>query len=309
MGWFSQSASPGGNGGAPCPCYPSGDGADHARSWAPIVAITSILKAGLGNQLFQYAAARRLALKHGSPLVLATAWYGDPDAAIRPFRLDRFALIHDAGVSVTEEPWDAIFQSNRKRVFKERTQDFIPAVLDLPAPSVLFGYFAAPAYFEDAAEQLRADLVADCSAEVAGEMARLRSGAPLVSIHVRRGDYVDISPDGALLIPARDIRAAMDRFPAAEFLVFSDDLDWCRRELGAPGVRFSSFGDEVADLTAMSLCDHHILAVSTFSWWGAWLNPSPSKRVLYPAGWYAGRWPGRPEKTGADCLLPGWEPY
>lgn len=271
------------------------------------MAITSILKAGLGNQLFQYAAARRLALKHGCPLVLATAWFDDPEPDRRPFRLDRFALIHDAAVSITDEPLGAIFQANRKRVFKLRSPDFIPSVLDLPDPSVLFGYFASPGYFEDAAEQLRADLVADCSAEVASEIGRLRSGAPLVSVHVRRGDYVELSLDGAL-VSSRDIRAAMDRFPAAEFLVFSDDLDWCMRELGGPKVRFSPFSDEVADLTAISLCDHHIIPVSTFGWWGAWLNPNPTKRVLYPSGWY-GRWPGRPQDTGADCLLPGWEPY
>ena len=274
--------------------------------------VTVLLRAGLGNQMFQYAAGRRLALRRATALVLATAWYDTPYArAKRPFRLDRFGLIEHPSVRLAADPWDDITGRNEGHVFLETRMGFCPEVLDLSSNAVLSGYFGNARYFEDVADQIRADFQIPESGRVRAALDALRRpGRPLVSVHVRRGDYLRIRPDGRLVIGLDRISQAMASFGEADFLVFSDDMPWCRANLAADTVAFSPFADEVEDTTAMSMCDHHIIANSSFSWWGAWLNPSPAKRVLFPRNWHDGNWPG----IGADpaekeIALPGWIAY
>lgn len=272
--------------------------------------ITVLLRGGLGNQLFQFAFGRRMALQHATPLVLATHWYRSGEKPERPFELSRFRLAKDPKIRITAEPWDDLV-AGCGEVFVQPEPGFCPEALDLPSDAALCGWFANVLYFEPIAGQVRRDFLTSDRSRVQDEIVPLRRpGRPLVSVHIRRGDYLDIRPDGQLTISADRVRHAMSRFDGADFLVFSDDPAWCRENLVGPGVGLSPFEDAVDDLIAMSMCDHHIIANSSFSWWGAWLNPRPSKQVCFPRNWHDGKWPGvGPHPAEQTVALPEWIAY
>jgi len=127
---------------------------------------------------------------------------------------------------------------------------------------------------------------------------------------VRRGDYVSSEATnrfhGAMPIAYyRDaVRAVTERAGSVEIFVFSDDIDWCKRELEIPGqqlhfVDHNTRGSE--DMRLMSSCRHHILANSSFSWLGAWLNPDLGKVVVAPSRWFHD-----PSIDTSDLLPGGW---
>jgi hypothetical protein len=129
-----------------------------------------------------------------------------------------------------------------------------------------------------------------------------------VSIHVRRGDYLSF-PEHHPPLTMDYYREAMSRFPGARFLVFSDDPGWCLLNFRDAGyqVEISTGRTAAEDMALMASCDHHIIANSSFSWWSAWLNRNPSKRVIAPDP--KTRWFG-PAKKGwntADLLPAAWE--
>jgi hypothetical protein len=107
-----------------------------------------------------------------------------------------------------------------------------------------------------------------------------------VSIHVRRGDYVK-HPNYWVVTPEY-IQAALEQFSDNEytFLIFSDDIQWCK-EIFPEGVIFMEGNNQFEDLCLMSLCNHNIISNSTFSWWGAFLNKNKNKKVIAPRMWYS----------------------
>tara|TARA_R110000851_G_scaffold267748_1_gene420235 strand:- start:6276 stop:7055 length:780 start_codon:yes stop_codon:yes gene_type:complete len=114
---------------------------------------------------------------------------------------------------------------------------------------------------------------------------------PTVAIHVRRGDYVDI-PHAHPLCSLSYYNAAIENFKELDcaYMVFSDDLDWCKLNF-PPSYTFVDESDYIS-LYMMSLCDHNIIANSSFSWWGAWLNTNDHKKVIYPKQWFGEMYPG-----------------
>ena len=268
--------------------------------------ITVRLTGGMGNQMFQFAAARRLALRHETKLCLSLHWFNTPKGQHRTYRLGEFHLAGDESVETTETPWAELNRGSdlgRPPVHGDRGQRSFQDVLDLPDGASLRGYFQRDKYFADVQDQIRADFQLHDSlrsARIADKMEALkRYGRSLVSLHVRRGDYLAVRPDQALVIDITRVRAAMATFAGAEFVVFSDDRPWCVQHLSGESVHLSPFESDLDELIAMSRCDHHIIANSTFSWWGAWLNPDPGKVVMTPRNWHAGKWPGHPSAADA----------
>jgi hypothetical protein len=107
-----------------------------------------------------------------------------------------------------------------------------------------------------------------------------------VSLHVRRGDYVNL-PNFHPLCSLYYYEQAMKLFPNKTFLVFSDDIPWCKQNL--KGENFIFMGNDLEDyeeLYAMSLCSDNIIANSTFSWWSAYLNENLQKKVIAPDKWF-----------------------
>jgi hypothetical protein len=208
--------------------------------------------------------------------------------------------------------WPATHVCEREYRFDRKMLDLMPSVY-------LQGFWQSEKYFADIATIIRdefsfKDLRIVRYAKQYVE--RLRAlGGPVVSLHVRRGDIARAHeslnrPD---LVHGRPvaldyITAAIERFPGCRFLVFSDstaDIAWCRQNVQAERLHFSEGHADIQDLAIMTACDHHIIANSTFSWWAAWLDGKPNRRVVSPRQWSI---PGTPRQMVVDDLVPSaWE--
>lgn len=241
---------------------------------------------GLGNQLFQYACGRALALRRGTDLRIWRAPESPEnhaDQPPRPYRLFDFAV--QAQVASDHD-----LAAVRFTVY-ENPFTFLPAVLDAPDGIALEGFWQSEKYFADATRRIRDELeFADkqrmLQARATVQSMRQTLQAPVVAVHVRRGDYVLERTRGVFHNLSLDwYRLAMSRLPAnVVFLVFSDDIAWCQDNLRNPRVHFASPGNgDLDDLALMRACDGYILANSSFSWWGAWLSDNPQAPVIAPS--------------------------
>ena len=263
---------------------------------------------GLGNQLFQYATARRLAHSLGTELVLDTGWYDRIPSGDTPrvYELERYPVYGRLPTGRER----LIFRSYGGRILRrlplprpwprygERQFAFDPAVLSLPDGTYLDGYWQTERYFADIAPLLRAELTPRLPPGPKDDAVAEQIWDSLaVAVHVRRGDYVTHQPASAHhgTCSLAYYRDAVERVTAglgpAHFFVFSDDPAWTRENLKFPGpatfVDHNGAATAFQDLRLMSLCRHHILANSSFSWWGAWLAGHPEQRVIAPARWFA----------------------
>jgi hypothetical protein len=290
--------------------------------------ILAKLRGGLSNQMFQYAAARRLAHRHGTELRLDTSWYSNlpVGATPRTFELDHFRIRASRATPADLIGTDGVRRARardlpvalwrkirpRFRFVAERGLAFEERILSLPDNVCLFGYWLSEKYFADIAPLIREEFTLRDPPE--GENARLvaaMEAAPSVSLHVRRGDYVHdpeihrIHGTCSLEYYARAIDHIAHRVQGVRFFVFSDDLKWAEAHLPLPRpaefVRHNQGPRAHEDIRLMSHCRHHVIANSGFSWWGAWLNPRPDKIVCAPARWFA----DAPHDT-RDVLPPSW---
>lgn len=285
-------------------------------------------KSGLGNQLFQYAAGLYFARKYGAQLEIIresedrAVSFGHP----RPFLLSKFSIASTARDRNRQDQLLCSTASSKAllakaarlltgtQLYKPDFQTdwiFIPELPVTPSTRRIYidGYFQAYPYAEGVEEQLRRELTlreapADKNIET---LEQIRSSESPISLHVRRGDYTKIY-GGRDALPvsyyANAIEAIREHAPNPTFFVFSDDIDFCRENLPT-GSRYifvdhNSQTDAHEDLRLMSACRHHIMANSSFSWWGAWLNPDPSKIVLTPDRWLD------PNVPHTDLLPKSW---
>jgi hypothetical protein len=265
------------------------------------------ISGGLGNQMFQYAAGRALALRNHVPLRLDTrAVEADPQ---RSYALSGFNIAAERvpAVQVASLPrrvhrrlrWLPRLPG-RMAYVAEKSFGFDPAIISTRAPAYLDGHWQSEAYFADAKPQMRVDfsLGAPFTSD-RQEIAAAITGTTAVSVHVRRGDYVSNNRTNAYhgTCDPHWYRQAMDMMEGwidPIYFVFSDDPAWARENLvmrrPAHFVQPSDDGRDFEDIHLMALCRHHIVANSSFSWWGAWLNPRDDKRVVAPTQWF--RQPG-----------------
>lgn len=282
------------------------------------------MKGGLGNQLFQYAAARRLAMSNDAELVIDEKTGFRRDAYGRSYMLDRFNI---AGRLATPRDLMAPFGrfrlrrlrlSSRKAPFENRKYveqagaAWEPRLLDLEVRDWVYleGYWQSERYFRDVQDTIRKELtlkdpVDEPNARLADEMQATNS----VAIHLRWFDPSDrdSTRNGNREYYEKAIAHIEARVPGVEYFVFSDDIEAARAFTGLPKDRCRFVSHNAADaphvdLWLMSRCKHFIVANSTFSWWGAWLSPSPDKIVVAPGRTIegVGRW-------GFEGLIPdGW---
>ena len=143
---------------------------------------------------------------------------------------------------------------------------------------ILEGYFQSDKYFKDFESEIRKEFT--FKEKPVGSIPR---GS--CSIHVRRGDYVKLK-DYHPLCSLDYYKKAMTLIPSEKYLVFSDDPSWCEDAFDQENVEVVRGNSAEQDLQLMSLCDNHIIANSSFSWWGAWLNASSEKKVVAPSKWF-----------------------
>ncbi len=266
----------------------------------------------LGNQMFQYAAARGLATRLCVPFSIdpRRAEYKGEGVLTRVFDLD-WATPEKLPPSQHERPlayyaWRAFGRS--PKIYRERGLAYNPAFETLPDDTYLHGYWQSDKYFSHVADDLRANFVYrhPMSAQNADMAARIVSGAS-ISLHVRRGDFLSLganrSCDQAYYDAA--LAAASDGLTAPTVYVFSDDPQWAKDNLPLPFdkvvVDFNGPDTDYEDQRLMSLCQHNIIANSSFSWWAAWLNKNPAKRVAGPKNWFSS-----PTHDNPDMLPDDW---
>jgi hypothetical protein len=281
---------------------------------------------GLGNQMFQYAAGRALAIANHVPLKLDLTHFQVHHDRI--FGLGHFLI---AATPATEAEvtaisgcapgerkrglarhWDRLRHAlnpwDRRRVVREASRRFDPRVLDTRGELYLMGYWQARGYVEKAADTVRSELTVATppSSENARWLDIIRSH-PSVAIHVRRGDYVGHSRF-EMAKPLAYYREAFaylaERCVGLHAYVFSDNILWAEANLRLPVPTKFLHHNAAApheDLRLMSACDNQIIANSTFSWWAAWLNPQPRKIICAPQTWF-----NTDPEAGTDLLPPEW---
>lgn len=171
---------------------------------------------------------------------------------------------------------------------------------DLDKNHYLIGYFQTYRYFEDCSDIVRKEFQFSDQAQsdLTKEMAKYISSCASVSIHVRRGDYQNgyyydmLGKVCGIDYYKRAIDLMKSKIANPHFFVFSDDSGYVKQNLWLENVTyvdFNSGGDSWQDMYMMTKCKHNIIANSTFSWWGAWLNDNKEKIVIAPSRWFADR--------------------
>ncbi|MDX2483272.1 MAG: alpha-1,2-fucosyltransferase [Pseudodonghicola sp.] len=275
--------------------------------------IITRLHGRLGNQMFQYAAARSLALRLGVPVALDTrgALRRGEGVLTRVFDLP-LAAPDALPPDRAERPlpyalWRMFGRAPRFR--RERGLGYNPAFETWDDGSYLHGYWQSERYFSPIAEEIRRAFTfpAALSTQNAEMAARINEGLA-ISLHVRRGDYLTF--DAHTVCDETYYTKALERLldglsGTPTVFVFSDDPDWAKANLPLPVekvvVDFNGPEADFEDMRLMSLCRHNIIGNSSFSWWAAWLNVHDDKRVAGPVQWF-----GNPKLNNPDILPPDW---
>lgn len=268
---------------------------------------------GLGNQMFQYAVGRHLAIIHGTELKYDDGFFefkNDPSSTRRKFELQVF---HTQIEKATEKEIRSFLKKGkiigrlekrfpvlrRKVVLNEKFHPFDPEVLLAGKHTYLNGYWQSEKYFIGIREVLLKDfrlrLPLEGQNKVLAEKCRQTHS---LAIHIRRGDYVSNPKNTAyhgvcsLEYYYSGLALIRNKLPQeSKLFVFSDDAAWVRENF-FPGTDYTLVdnnpGDKAYfDLHLMSLCHHHIIANSSFSWWAAWLNAKEDKLVVAPKQWFS----------------------
>lgn len=276
--------------------------------------IITQLSGGLGNQMFQYALGRVLSIKLNTKLLFDISHfdYQPYTDTKRSYDLGIFNL---PGVVADKPILDKMGRPNRYKVvlnkylnlgldpypknyIKENGHGFNPQILDTPDNSYLSGFWQSEKYFIDH----RTTLVKDYSSRSTPisaknkKLSNIITQSNCVSLHVRRSDYITNSEANAfhgvcdLDYYGRAMSYIENITKNPTYIVFSDDPDWTKANIKSKHklIHVSHNTGHAAheDIRLMSLCTHNIIANSTFSWWGAWLNTNPKRVVISPRRWF-----------------------
>lgn len=268
----------------------------------------------LGNQMFQLAAAIGIANEKGFgvgiPIENCTREMGngpiDPKTGlhinVKCDLLDCFNIPSRYLMPISE--------INPQYIYYEGDFKFNPQVLSLNPNTDLSGYFQTERYFKKYREEIleiftfKEEYEGKARNFLLEKVYPLSSSKNIVSLHVRRGDYT-LYPNHHPVCSDEYYQSAMGNFDIKNsiFLVFSDDIEWCKKKFEGDNFIFSDSNNPYVDLAIMSMCDHYIIANSSFSWWGAWLNRSEGKKVIAPSRWFG----TSINKDTSDLYCERWE--
>jgi hypothetical protein len=296
---------------------------------------------GLGNQLFQYAAGRSLAVRLDAELSLDISWFRmyNKRAFHLPFfniepriatRREIRCFMDRPGFTGRLHKWFRLFVATEAKLsaygfrrwkkevsisqglyYKEPHFHYDSTFDSLSGDVYLDGYWQSEKYFKAIEGLIRNQFTLRAPPDKENsELAERITSCESVALHIRRGDYVT-NPDLHLFHGLCDIRYyihavnyLLSQLQSPQFFVFTDDPEWAKRNLDllSPFVIVEHNGAlrDYEDLRLLSLCKHNIIANSTFSWWGAWLNANGSKIVLAPEKWF------HVEMNESDLIPEGW---
>lgn len=268
---------------------------------------------GLGNQMFQYAFYRNLELM-GRDAYLDTSEFNGYGLH-NGFELQKVFAVKPKLIQVK----DAIsFKQNKffkiltklkihRRIISQSEFNFERKYLDYFFSRYLIGYWQSESYFAEIKEQIRKDFTFPLL-DVANQLiADQISNTNAISIHIRMGDYLNHPLHGGICTKEFYLRAIdiiKDKVENPQFFVFSNEIDWCKNNLPLANAVYIGGNDgenSYRDMQLMSMCKHNIIANSSFSWWGAWLNGNTDKIVIAPAKWF-----NDPKINTSDLLPASW---
>lgn len=281
------------------------------------------LRGGMGNQMFQYAAGRCLSLRHNVPLKLDISQFQYDK--LRNYDLSAFTIVEDfAGpadlgqVKKSSQKLKNILIDLRSSIggrwpigYKKEAQFYVdPDFFTLPDNTYLEGYWQSEKYFKEIKGIIRSDFSIKIPQENQNQGIEEKiKNCTAVSVHIRRGDYISNPEthkthgicDPEYYEQAVEVIAKQTDNP--ELFIFSDDITWAKEniKMNIPShfVTNQNSLKGYEDLRLMTMCEHHIIANSTFSWWGAWLCRNPEKIIIAPKKWFS--------RTDLDTrdLIPG----
>lgn len=282
------------------------------------------ISAGLGNQIFQYAFYRTL--KKNSPDTKMDILEFNYRKHHNGYELEKvFNIVPDYAtqqeINKIADISKDFFSEIRRKIFKAKLKvsgeiiqeseignQYHPE-LQSKENTYFSGFWQSEKYFKSIETQLREELTFKKLLDDENQkIANLISTTNSVSIHIRRGDYVKsrrVDTFGSVCTPtyyANAIRLIQSKINNPHFFVFSDDLEWVKENMQIPEayyVDINTGDNSYKDMQLMSLCRHNIIANSSFSWWGAWLNKNPDKIILAPSIWIR-------ERNFADIIPDAW---
>lgn len=256
--------------------------------------IITKLQGGLANQLFQWAYGKHISNKYNLKLYVDLEFYNQniPGNTKRLYSLSKFP-------NINTEVFDR-YNLTTNKSFLQLSDNFIFSYFNFNTDYnyYLNGYWQSEKYFLESSELIRKELSpSDYILKKLKQTPLIETNT--VSIHIRRTDYV--TSNG--FHPVQSIeyyKNALNIIGDYDYIfVFSDDIQWCKENLTFDNMIFIEGFDDVEDLWLMSLCKNNIIANSSFSWWGAWLNNNPNKKVVAPINWF-----GDNANLSSDCIIP-----
>jgi hypothetical protein len=245
----------------------------------------------LGNQMFQYAASKSAALNCNTIFALPTESH----------ELSNFFNLDCKFYSLNQN----INLINKMKTYSETIFEYDSRFENISDNTSLEGYFQSEKYFKKYENIIRKDLTfkKEILDIVEPYISDLNKENNLVSVHIRRGDYVNLQQYHPLCT-IEYYKNAMLKFTNHKFLIFSDDIQWCKNNFGNENnIIYSELNSHIQDMCGMSLCSHNIIANSSFSWWGAWLNDNPNKIVIAPQKWFGESYR---DKNTKDIYCDNW---
>lgn len=261
---------------------------------------------GLGNQLFQYAFKMAYDSVNNEKCLIDNTAY--KDYLTFAYQLDLFHIENCvAGPAQIQQSKHAhwaikykfpfrFIKKCRYRTVKEKIENiYEPELLHRSGDVYFSGYFQTPQYFEHIRDDILRTFKLKKRLNKANSdmLQKIKKSGNAVSVHIRRGDYLKFSDIyGCVTDKYYDnaMKYIADHIKKPKFFVFSDDIQWCRDNIPkCYDVVFVDINDGAHgyfDMELMKNCKHNIIANSSFSWWGAWLNENPNKIVIAPKQWF-----------------------
>ena len=267
------------------------------------------LRGGVGNQMFQYAFGKSLAIRRDEKLILDLSDYG---LSNRTFSLDSINIKYDFKLEnhLISKLLHKIFRS---KIFVDTSPEGSQSILEnLKGKILISGYWESPKFFKDIENIIKKEFTLKrVSGYFKKKSEQIQKDS--ISIHVRRGDY--LIPHGKYLNGIEYYDSAVKKILKIKNVInpqittFSDDKDWCRKKMSVLcGIKTEIFDDpeidDVEELILMSQYNHNVISNSTFSWWSAYLNKNPDKIIIAPKNWFTD--PKQNKKQIEHIMLKSW---
>ena len=286
--------------------------------------VVSRIRGGLGNQLFAYAAARRLALKNNAKLLIDNVSGFQFDTTYQQrYQLDRFNIQAElASPQDRFEPFSRVrrylkrwinqrIPFEQRRYIQQQGNAFDPRLLTIKLQGDLHleGYWQSERYFQDIEDVIRNDLNIQSPTDTENLRVSEQIGScEAIALHVRFFDSPNAVGDNNTTSEyyTKALAVMQEQLPNAHYFLFSDDIVAARSMIPLSDHQITvvshnqGYANAYADLWLMTQCKHFIIANSTFSWWGAWLSDHKDKVVIAPGSVMQ----GSITAWGFDGLLP-----